>query len=450
MPELATPPHPLHRTLSRPHGYEPLTVQGHIPEGLEGTLLRAGPGVFERFGRRLTHPFEADGAITAVRFRAEQAANQPLYGSTAPWWRRFTNGLRGKAKTTGNTSVLQWQGRLFALMEGALPQEFRRADLQTLEATDLGGLLHRTFSAHPHRIAKKRTTINFGLRYERTMHVDLFELPDRGAPRRIGSFEAPWMAMLHDFAVTESHAVFVIGPARLVFWRAVLGSADFGKLFQWRPELGVQVVVVPLDAPDRPRRIELDPFWAWHLGNAYEEADGTIKLDMCRYDDFGSLDAIAAPESDLSPPLLHTVVIERDDTVHIEQMWDQLCEFPRIHPDLAGRKHATVWMQSEVDGAPGITRFDLGTRRAATWEAPAGHLVSEPVPVPKSASSTFQLEHQVWVLSVVLDTTVDRSYVAVLDGERPSAGPVCTAWFDQPLPLTFHGTWVPRGTASVS
>ena len=468
MDMLGPPPPPLHRTLGRPHGYEPLTVQGQLPETLAGTLLRAGPGVFERFGKRLPHPFEADGAVTGVRFRdgqatgatrivecagykEEEAAGRALYGSTAPWWRRFTNGLRGKAKTTGNTSVLRWQGRVFALMEGAKPQEIAPADLATLDATDLDGLIGGTFSAHPHRISKRRTTINFGLRYERQMHVDLFELPDTGAARRITSFPAPWMSMLHDFAVTATHAIFVIGPARLVFWRAVLGSADFGKLFQWHPELGVQIVLVPLAEPENIRRIEVDPFWAWHLGNAYDVPDGSVHLDMCRYADFASLDAIATPEDDIEKPMLHTIRIDRDDTVHIEQRWDHLCEFPRVHPDFAGRQHSILWMQSEVDGAPGITRFNLTKNKARTWHPPEGHIVSEPVPVPKAASfdsSSFQLEQQVWVTTLVLDPEQDRSYVAVLDGERPAAGPVATVWFDQPIPLTFHGTWVPRGSAS--
>lgn len=464
MSTISPPASPLHRTLSRSHTYESLTVEGDLPNDIAGTLYRAGPGVFERFGIPLKHPFEADGAVTGVRFGSglavggsrivespgyleEERAGKPLYGSPASWLRRVGNAVRGKSKTTGNTSMLQWQGRLFALMEGALPQEIAPADLSTLQPTDLQGLIGQTFSAHPHRVSRRRTTINFGLRYERAMHVDLFELPDFGPPRQIGSFEAPWMGMLHDFIVTENYAVFVIGPAKLALWRAIVGSTDFSKLFQWKPELGCQVVVVPLDDPSKLKRIELDPFWVWHFGNAYEKAPGRIELDMCRYDDFGSLDAIASPEIDLSPPLLHRMSIDvASGDVQIEQLWDQLCEFPRVHPDLQGRRHSTLWMQTEIDGKPGISRFSLSTGKASTWEAPEGHLISEPVPVPKapgSGSGTFALEEKVWVMSLVLDTENDCSYVAVLDGERPTAGPVAQVWFDQPLPLTFHGTWVP-------
>ncbi len=460
--------HPLHRTLSRSHSYERMTVEGDLPEDIAGTLYRAGPGVFERFGIPLKHPFEADGAVTGVRFDdssamggtrivespgylEEERAGKPLYGSPATWFRRFGNALKKRGKTTGNTSMLQWQGRLFALMEGALPQEIAPSNLSTLQPTDLDGLLSQTFSAHPHRSPTRRSTINFGLRYERSMHVDLFELPDVGAPKKIGSFEAPWMGMLHDFMVTEKYALFVIGPAKLSLWRAITGSTDFGKLFHWKPELGCQVVIVPLDEPTKVRRIELDAFWVWHFGNAYEKAPGQIELDMCRYDDFGSIDAIASPENELSPPLLHRMTIDvASGDVRIEQLWDQLCEFPRVHPDLQGRPHSTLWMQTETGGKPGISRFSLDTGKANTWEAPDGHLLTEAVPVPKALtlqSNSRSREEQVWVMSLVLDTGKDRSYVAVLDGERPSAGPVARVWFDQALPLTFHGIWVPDETS---
>ena len=33
----------LFRNLSREHGYEPLRVEGRIPDDLRGTLLRVGP-----------------------------------------------------------------------------------------------------------------------------------------------------------------------------------------------------------------------------------------------------------------------------------------------------------------------------------------------------------------------------------------------------------------------
>jgi all-trans-8'-apo-beta-carotenal 15,15'-oxygenase len=41
-------------------------VEGEIPEALQGTLFRNGPGLLEVNGQRLHHPFDGDGMISAI------------------------------------------------------------------------------------------------------------------------------------------------------------------------------------------------------------------------------------------------------------------------------------------------------------------------------------------------------------------------------------------------
>ncbi|MBT8495669.1 MAG: carotenoid oxygenase family protein, partial [Deltaproteobacteria bacterium] len=94
------------RNLEREHGFELLEVEGQLPADLGGTLYRNGPGLFELMGRRYSHPFEGDGAITAVRVQAgtargasrvtqsrglreERAAGRMLYSMGAPRLRRL-------------------------------------------------------------------------------------------------------------------------------------------------------------------------------------------------------------------------------------------------------------------------------------------------------------------------------------------------------------------------
>ena len=48
---------------------EPLnTSKGGDIEELNGTLFRNGPGILERGGQWVHHPFDGDGMITAIRF----------------------------------------------------------------------------------------------------------------------------------------------------------------------------------------------------------------------------------------------------------------------------------------------------------------------------------------------------------------------------------------------
>lgn len=424
-----------------------------MPAGLEGTLYRTGPGLLERFGRALSHPFEADGVVSATRFaagsaqgacrvvesagyREEEAAGRFLYSSAASFWDRLRAMRRGVAKTTGNTSVLHHQERLYTLMEGGLAQEIDADSLEALEATDFG-VVQRAFSAHPHRVAALRTTFNFGLRYGRNMLIDLYAMPDVGPARHLTTLKAPWMSLVHDFVATERHLVLLLSPVRLVLWRAMLGLLDLEKLFRWLPELGTRVFVVPLNDLERPRTFELEPFWVWHFVNAFDDGGG-LSVDLCRYEDFASLGEIGDTEGTSLPTLMRLHL----DLASGRSVWsrraDGAVEFPQLHPSRHGGRHDVFFAQTRGSEGDGISRIDDGGT-LTTWHAPAHQLVSEPVLVPRSEAAD-----DVWVLDLVLDTQSDASHVAVLDGQRLSEGPVARVHFDQPLPLTFHGTFVPR------
>lgn len=88
----------LNHNLRQIHGFKTLRVEGQIPNQLRGTLYRTGPGMVERFGKKV-HPFLADGAITAIqleqqpkgacnivktnKFKEEEVAQQSLYDMNA-------------------------------------------------------------------------------------------------------------------------------------------------------------------------------------------------------------------------------------------------------------------------------------------------------------------------------------------------------------------------------
>jgi len=446
---------PLLRSVARPHGFESLRVEGRLPEDLRGTLYRAGPGLFERFGKRLSHAFEADGAITAVRFdgrgaqgacrivesagyRAEEAAGKFLFNSQASWWDRMRAVRSGSAKSTGNTSTLLWADRLFALMEGGLPQEMDAGTLDTLEATDLG-VIQGAFSAHPHRVASLKTTFNFGLRYGSKMLIDLYALPDGGPASKLGTIEAPWHSMVHDFMATERHLLLLVGPVKLNLLRAMAGLGDITRLFQWKPELGSRLIVVPLDALHAPRTYELEAFWTWHFANAFEDGAGP-SIDLCRYPTF-TLDDIGQPEESGPPPMLTRLHVDaRAGKTRESRLFDVPCEFPQVHPRVQGGRYNTLFLQTERrEGArkwPGVTRLDLGSGGNAEWAVPAGHVPSEPVLVPRGEG-----EDDAYVLDLVFDSVSDHSYLAVLDGQRLEDGPLATVHFDHPVPVTFHGAF---------
>jgi all-trans-8'-apo-beta-carotenal 15,15'-oxygenase len=459
------PPMPfdaLRQNLRRSHAFEPLSLEGRVPDDLRGTLFRVGPGLFDRFGIAVAHPFEADGAITAVRFgervegaarviesagyREEQAAGRRLYGTGAGRLRNIVAALRQRTKNTANTSAWLHDGQLYALMEGARPTRIDPDSLAVLSEQTFDGTLRGTFSAHPHRVAALRTSFNFGVRYGREHALDVYAIPDRGAVRRLTRVAIPWPGMVHDFIATDKHLVFMLCPARIVIWRALFGTADFEKLLVWEPERGAELIVVPIASPDAVVRIPTDPFWVWHFSNAFEQGD-EIVVDLCRYADFGSLRAIRSGRATLpapvSEPRYHRARIDRrTQRMTSEERHPGMAEFPRVHPEVEGSPHRFVFMHGGLeDGSEQIRVLEVETGRTSTWRPEPATALSEPIPVPRRNRAGD--ERDVWLLVLGYEEASDRSFVAVLDGDDLERGPVARAWFDHPIPLTFHGTFAP-------
>lgn len=449
--------------MPREHGFEPLTVEGNLPADLRGTLYRNGPGLFGQFGQRYSHPFEGDGAILAVRLdgtralgahrlvqsaglAAERAAGRLLYGFSVPRLRRMLNVLRRRGKNTANTNVIGWQGRLYAMMEGAKPTQLDPDTLETIGESDLDGAVLATFSAHPHRVAAHRATYNFGLRYGRQTELDLFVLPDVGRARRLATLTLPAPVMLHDFIATETHLVFFVAPATIDVRSLFLGGG-FDTLVQWRPELGTEVIAVPLADPSRPVRFTVPAFYQWHFANAF--ARGTeLVVDYAHYTDVSSFHELGRAAATkrvsaggaLSGSRYHRATIDiAARRFATEPLADGTAEFPRLDPRVEGAAHRYTWIAS--GSLDVIARIDTQTGARVEHRWGPGVRITEPVFVPRATAAPGD-ELDGHVLAQGHDGGRDQTFLAIYDARAVDAGPVARAWFSHFTPITFHGNWV--------
>ena len=432
--------------LTREHGFEPLEVEGTLPPSLRGTLYRNGPGQFGQFGIRYSHPFEGDGATTAIRIAGgkatgasrlhqsaglveERAAGKILYGLSAPWRKRVGNMLRGKDKNTANTNIISWQGRLFALMEAGKPTELSPEDLSTIGETDLG-VVKGFFSAHPHRVASRKAIYNFGLEYGRKTKLHLYELPDAGAARHLGAVELAGPPMLHDFIATDTHLVFFISPVRVNVPRMLLALGSFDQLFRWQPQHGTEVICVPIDRPTEVVRFTTDAFYQWHFANAFSRGNELV-VDYVRYGSFDSFYEIgnqlaAAPRPLDVSGMYHRATIDLTaKTFRSEQLADRAAEFPTVRPGEEGLEHSITY--AVFDQMRAIGSIDRAGKVVA-HDVAGDQLVSEPLYVDGHLVALCHMR--------------DRAFVAVYDATRIAAGPVAKIWLDHHVPITFHGTFV--------
>jgi len=454
--------------LDREHGFEPLRVEGRLPLALRGTLYRNGPAVYD--AGRDPHWFDGNGAVTAIRLdgtgahgavrvlhapSADEDAGRPnaRYGGfrqRASWRQRLAALFLGASpvRNVASINVLPWQGRLFSLYETTPPLELDPRTLATLGETDLDGVVKRAWNAHPRRVPSRATTYQFGVRVGPKVHLDVYALPDAGPAAHLASFVLPGVMEVHDFFATERHLVFVLPPLWGHPLATVIGGSFAGAL-RWRPQVGSEVVVIPIDRPQEIRRFRTEPFFFWHGVNAYDTTDGRgIVLDLIRYADFDSTlrftDIVPAGGDAAQPSMLARGHLDlAAGAIRWEQRWAHPSEFASVHPDFRGRAHRWAWAAGhapQYDGRGWWDRLlcvDLERGEARRFAAGARCAIGEPVLVARSPE-----ELDVWVLALVRDLDAGATHLAIWDGLRPEDGPVAHAWFAQQLPPSLHGCWV--------
>src|SRR5947209_18986855 len=181
-----------------------LPVAGTLPAQLTGVYLRNGPT--PRPGS--PYPFIAgDGMVHGVRLEAGRAR----------WYRnRYVKtcrdaGIRGGRSS--NTHVFAHAGRILSFVEVALPMELDRC-LETIGPVDFGGI-DTAFTAHGKIDPGTGELLAFGYQFA-TPHLTFYRIDRAGQllERRAIDMSAP--CLMHDFAVTEHHAIFFDPPALLV------------------------------------------------------------------------------------------------------------------------------------------------------------------------------------------------------------------------------------------
>lgn len=458
------------QNLPREHGFEELRVEGKIPADLRGTLFRNGPAIFSRFGQRYPHWFDADGAVSAVKFDAQHASGAVRVVQTKSFKEETLAGkrvfggfgmptpgnmikrvLQPRFKNAANVSVMPWNDRLFALYEGGLPTEISANDLTTLGERDLNGMIVQGFSAHPHRVPARRAMYNFGLRYGKVTELSVYELRDDGGHRELTRLALPYPTMAHDFIATEKHIIFFISPLRLRIARQLLGVASLANNFAWYAESGTEVIVIPIDDPTRVTRFTTEAFFQWHFCNAYERG-GEIVVDFVRYPDCNADRLLAhlfdAPgKIPVDGQLCRLAVNAVQRKVSVEPFPVPACEFPRIAPSVQGQVYCYAYLLSVgLQGNPGagwiedhVAKLDVKTGQLELFHFGAGHYPSEAVFAPRAGAKG---EDDGYVLTLVYDANSHVSYAAVLDARDITQGPLACAYFGHFIPFTLHGAWV--------
>ena len=435
-----------------------LPVVGRIPRELNGTYYRNGPNpAFPPLGRY--HWFDGDGMIHAVTLddgrasyrnryvlsrglREEQEAGRALYRGLLEFQATEIPGF----KNTGNTNIVWHAGKLLALVEAALPTRMMAGPLDTVGEYDFDGRLAGPMTAHPKLEPETGEMLFFG--YSPfppylTYHVAAAD----GALVRSEVIDVAWPSMMHDFAITKDHVIFILCPLVFSFERL----AERGGAFSWEPERGTRLGIMPRRGGNADVRwFDTDPSYVFHPMNAYEDGDAIV-LDVARYGrlDFMSAAAVEEPGyRDANAARLHRWRIDlARGGVASTPLDDIVTEFPRVDERRLGRRHRFGYMAAREpelnDGAQplwtAVRKYDLERGGVTERRFGAGNGVGEPLFVPRTASAG---EDDGWVLVLVYDAARDTSDFWILDAQDVAGEPVARVTLPHRVPYGFHGNWV--------
>ena len=464
--------HRIFESLTDEHSYSVDEIDGRLPEGLVGTLYRNGPGKNEVGGKPYAHLFDGDGLLSqfafggkALHYRnrfvrtthylAERAADKPVlrnYGQQRPGG-PLANAFR-MPTNVANTSVQYHAGNLLALYEGGRPWQLDPDTLETIGEYDYDGKLggSSTYSAHPTWDPETRELYNFGIQYGPRTKLRTYRVDATGKLHHLHAINLPFPTINHDCALTSRYMVFVIDPVVLRVPRFLLGFTSLDKALRFDSGKATQVILAPRDG-GKPRIAECEPFFHYHINNAFDDGDDVV-LDLIRYPDYDNIhrgfrEARRTGLDDIETTLTRMRVAASGD-VAMEDVWSRRCEFPQHDWRLTSRPHRYTYLaaQAEPDApvdAPlnGIVKMDSDGETRVHSFGP-GDVAGEPIFVPRHADSA---EDDGWLLSLVYSAAEHRSKLVVIDARDVESDPVAVAHLRHHVPLGFHGTFTSRVAA---
>ena len=464
---------------SQPNEYDYFIdeIEGKVPEALQGTLFRNGPGLLDVQGTPLQHPFDGDGMICAVSFLPngkvhfrnrfvrtegyiqEQKAGKMLYrgvfGTQKPGG--FINNIFDtNIKNIANTNVIYWGKKLLALWEAAEPYRLDPNTLETIGIDYLDGVLSAgdSISAHPcfdpscEFDKGQPCLVNYSIKPGLSSKITIYEFAPDGSLLRRHSHTIPGFSFIHDFAITPHYCLLLQNSVSFNPLPYILGFKGAGECVNFHPEKPSKLIIIPRTSPyEKMKVLETNSGFIFHHVNAFEE-ENNIYLDSICYDSLPQVQ----PDSDyketdfdsLDPGQIWRFKIDlNSDKIDQEMLESRCCEFPYVNPNNVGRKYRYLFTgtaHQDQGNAPlqAILKLDLLTGEKQLHSFAPNGFVSEPIFVPKPNATN---EDQGWVLVMVYDGNKHRSDIVILDGENLEKEAIATLHLKHHIPYGLHGNW---------
>ncbi|ODN00667.1 Beta,beta-carotene 9',10'-oxygenase [Orchesella cincta] len=315
---------------------EEVFIEGKVPEWLNGTYLKVGPGKyhFDEFSMR----HFIDGYSSVAKFEIKNgskvifqkkyletdvlkranAAQKPVvceYGTPPQqdpnkgFLSRCIPTLIPEMSDNHNMAMYNLGTNLCVAGESCFFREFDYKTLQLGTKFDTNKCYGLNFTC-PHPITDETgTTYTIGSSFITGLKYNFVKIPPMtGKPSTkevlkkakifatISSQVTSMLSMHHSFGITKNYVVFIEQPYVLNVTKILGGVLTKGQCFfdwlEWRPELRNKFYLIEKETGKvlKTEVVSQEPFMFLHMSNCYEE-DNQVVVDLVRFDNGDFFDA---------------------------------------------------------------------------------------------------------------------------------------------------------------
>jgi carotenoid cleavage dioxygenase-like enzyme len=449
-----------------------LPTEGVVPVWLSGSLISNGPGKFEVGDQRYRHWFDGPAMLRRFTFtngeisyanrflqsRGYKAAEdrgrikfEQFGTNTKPSLYQRLSLLYSSTQFPNNTNInlMRHGNQYLALTETPTTLEFDPRSLTTLGEFEFGGRIPATITtAHPHSDFDNKTTFNITQKFSLRSSYNIFSLSFSGTNRSLlASFPVSTPSYMHSFGMTENFIILTEFPLVVHPLRFLTGSRPFIENYQWGPDRGTRFLVFRKSDGSRVGIYESEPVFAFHHINSFELADNLI-LDISAYPEPTIINELYLDRlQNESHRHIPTLKLRRyrlplsGSTVAYETILDDPFELPRInYQRVNAKKYRYAYALGLNRGNPfdflnQLVKVFFENGDVKAWHQPNCY-PGEPVFV---SAPNAKSEDDGLILSVVLDTQAEKSFLLILDAS--SFTEICRAIVPHAIPFGFHGQY---------
>ncbi|MCU0729261.1 MAG: carotenoid oxygenase family protein [Sphingopyxis sp.] len=452
-------PHPylsgIHAPLPHELTLDDLAVTGTIPPALDGRYIRIGPNPVKPPHAQSYHWFLGDGMVHGVR----------IAGGRALWYRNrwirstaVTNALgeppapgprRGRVETV-NTNVIHHAGATYAIVEGGGAPVRIDEELATVAHDPFGGTLKGSFTAHPHLDPDSEEMHAITYDAMDPAHIHHVVVDAAGKVRREEAIAVAHGPMIHDCMITNNYVVILDLP--VTFSPKTL-LAGYGFPYAWNEKHRPRIGLLPREG--RGEEViwcSIDPCFVFHPCNAFENADGTVTMDVCAHDSMFATSR-AGPDSAAAPFERWTIDPARKQVSrHIIDAEPQ--EFPRPNEARIGKPYRYAYTMALDEGFDAASqtqtrlfKHDLERGTRSVHDFGPDRIPGEFVFIPRNgtAQQAGEAEDDGWMMGYVVNLDQQTTDLVIIDAAQFDTAPVATIHIPHRIPPGFHGNWVPSG-----